>query len=135
VKHDAFGWPVVVAVSALAVGLTMVAGTGAPVRPMVDIWFLAVCPGMAFVPLLAIEDRLTELTIGIGASLAIDTVIAEGMVYTKHWSATWSVALLVGIACAGATWQAIKAATAAGAEGMHARGTTTEATHRGDEGT
>jgi hypothetical protein len=105
VRRGAFRWPVIVLVSAFAVGLLLLGESGLPLRPIITIWFLIVCPGMAFVPMLPIKDGLAAFTVGIGVSLAIDALIAEAMVYTTHWSATWSLAILVGIAGAGAAWQ------------------------------
>ncbi|MCA1669152.1 MAG: hypothetical protein LC793_17500 [Thermomicrobia bacterium] len=125
-------WPVVIGASAFALALVLLAESGLPLRPIVVIWFLAVCPGMAFVPLLAIRDWLTALTIGVGVSLALDALVAEAMVYTGYWSATWSLAALVAIACAGAAWQVMRAARVAGINERQSHDTSPQVVHRDD---
>lgn len=101
-------WPLVIAVSGIAVALTMFAGFGSPLRPIVVIWFLTVCPGMALVRMLPIKDGLTEFTLGIAVSLAMDALLAEVMVYTKLWSSAWALGILVGISYAGAASQVVR---------------------------
>ena len=83
----------------------MVSDIGSPVRPLVAFWFLLICPGMAFVPLLRIKERLTEVTVAIALSIALDTIVAETMVLTKRWSPEWALFLLICMAVVGAVLQ------------------------------
>jgi uncharacterized membrane protein len=107
-KFRTYCWPLIIAISAIAAALTMFAGFSSPLRSIVVIWFLTVCPGMVLVRMLPIKDSLTEFTMGIAVSLAIDAIFAEAMVYTKHWSSTWSLGILVGVTCAGAISQIVR---------------------------
>jgi uncharacterized membrane protein len=83
----------------------MVSDIGSPVRPLVAFWFLLICPGMAFVPLLRVKERLTEVTVAIALSIALDTIVSETMVLTKRWAPEWALFLLICMAVVGAVLQ------------------------------
>jgi hypothetical protein len=100
-------WPIIIIASAIGAGLTMVGNIGLPIRPIITFWFLLICPGMAFVRLLHIEERLTELTLAIALSIATDTIVAETMLYAGVWSPQWGLVVLIGISIAGVVLQII----------------------------
>ena len=83
----------------------MVIDIGPPLRPILIFWFLLICPGMAFVRLLQIQNPLSELTIAIAFSLALDTIIAEIMIYSGIWSPKLGLAALICISVVGALLQ------------------------------
>lgn len=98
-------WPaILVASSALAAWAVTLPGPGL-VRPLAAFWFLLVCPGMAFVPLLGIGDRLVALTLGIALSLSLGVLVALGMLGLGVWSATLGLRILIGVSLAGAALQ------------------------------
>jgi hypothetical protein len=82
-----------------------VGSIGPPIQAMVAFWFLLICPGMAFVRLLQIGDRLTELIVAIALSIALDTTVSETMVLTKRWSPDWGLFVLICMSVAGAALQ------------------------------
>jgi hypothetical protein len=100
-------WPTVIAASALATLGVTYAGVGAPLRPLVALWFLAVCPGMALVRLLGLQDLLSEVVLAIAVSLSLETIVALIMIYTGAWSPQRSLDIIVGITLAGAGTQAL----------------------------
>ena len=100
-------WPIIISVSALV--LVIVTITGAPFRPAVAFWFLLICPGMAFVRLLHIEDWVTEFTLAIALSIAINTLVSETMVLAHRWSPEIGLFALICISMLGATCQTIDA--------------------------
>jgi hypothetical protein len=67
-----------------------------------------ICPGMAFVRLLHIEDFVTELTLAIAFSIALSTIVAETMVLARIWSSEGGFWVLVSISLLGAALQIIK---------------------------
>ena len=85
--------------------MPMVINIGGPLRPILIFTFLRICPGMAFVRLLHIQNPLSELTIAIGLSLTIDTIIAEIMIYSEIWSPKLGLAALICISTVGALLQ------------------------------
>lgn len=100
-KHMPWIWPVVILVSAIAAGLLAFGESATPVRPFVALWFLLICPGMAFVRLLRLRDGLAELTLAVALSFAIDGLVSEVLVYAGQWSFKTGLAILIGIAFTG----------------------------------
>ena len=100
-------WPIIISVSALV--LVIVTFTGAPFRPAVAFWFLLICPGMAFVRLLHIEEFVAEFTLAIALSIAINTIVSETMVLARIWSPNGGLLALIGLSILGAAFQIIDA--------------------------
>ncbi len=98
-------WPVAIMLSAAIVGALAVGGTGSPLRPIVTLGFLTVCPGMAIIRLLQLEDVLTELTLAVAFSIALDSLVAGTMLYVGWWSPRWALGLLLGVSVIGAACQ------------------------------
>ena len=93
-------WPVVITASAFAAALAVFADMPSPVRPVVVIWFLAVCPGMAYVQLLRLEGPATQWTLAVALSFGMSTVVGMVMVYTQ-WRPGYGLAGLVALTLAG----------------------------------
>jgi uncharacterized membrane protein len=98
-------WPTLILISALAVGLLTMTSIASPLRPMLALWFLLVCPGMAFVRLLHLRDSLAEWTLAVALSFALDALVVEIMLYSGLWSPKWGLAVLIGLSMAGAILQ------------------------------
>jgi hypothetical protein len=98
-------WPVAILLSAAFVGALAVGGAGPPLRPIATLGFLAVCPGMAIIRLLQLEDVLTELTLAVALSIALASLVAGTMLYVGWWSPMWALGLLLGVSVIGAACQ------------------------------
>jgi hypothetical protein len=98
-------WPIAIMLSAALVGVLAVGGVGSPFRPIATLGFLAVCPGMAIIRLLQLEDVLTELTLAVAFSIALDSLVAGTMLYAGWWSPGWALGLLLGVSVIGAACQ------------------------------
>ena len=99
------GWPAIVMASAVAVATASILQVGPQPRPVSAFWFLLVCPGMAFVPLLSIRDRLIQFGVAVALSIGLDGVVSEAMLYTGTWSYQRGLAVLIGICLIGTTLQ------------------------------
>src|SRR5215217_7121699 len=97
--------PAVVVASLALLAVVVAAGIGAPLRPMAAVWFLLVCPGLALVPLIGIGDFWDEIALALGVSVALDVVVATGLVYADAWSPALIVGVLAAISLAGAALQ------------------------------
>ena len=75
---------------------------GAPIRPLVAIWFLLICPGLAVAPLLRIGDAWDELGLVLATSVAIDLIVATAVTYAGAWSVPLIAGLLAVISLVGA---------------------------------
>ncbi|MBV9281221.1 MAG: hypothetical protein JOZ41_14155 [Chloroflexi bacterium] len=100
------GWPTVIVVSAVAVAAASILQVAPPLRPVAAFWFLLVCPGMAFVPLLPVRDGLIQLGLAVAMSIGLDGAVSEAMLYTRTWSPGGELAVLIGVALIGALLQA-----------------------------
>lgn len=102
-----WAWPGIILFSAVATGVTVLGDLHSPLRPPLALWFLFVCPGMAFVRLLHIRDRLAEWTLAIALSLAIDSIVAATSLYSGVWSPKWSLILVICVSLIGVLLQAV----------------------------
>lgn len=72
----------VVAALAIAIGLDVPTFIRLPVALL----FLAICPGVAFVPLLNVERTVHQLTLIIATSFAANTLIVQIFLLSGSWT-------------------------------------------------
>lgn len=77
---------------------------GTPLTTVPLVWFLAVVPGMPFARLVTPPERdwVQRWITAVGLSIALAAVVAELLLYTDTYSGFTTVAVLGGIAVAGA---------------------------------
>lgn len=80
-------WPAISAGSAGAVLLAAAIGGSSPVRTLLVVWFFMTCPGMVLARLIELRGAAEEAAVGLGVSLAFNTVVALALVYLTLWSA------------------------------------------------
>ncbi|NPV68877.1 MAG: hypothetical protein HPY64_17245 [Anaerolineae bacterium] len=102
-------WPVIIIISAAAACLTVFVFPASPLRPALTLWFLLVCPGMAFVRLLDITPSYLEWMLGVALSLALDTLLSALMMYAHAWSWELALLLLAMLSVGGAALQVVLA--------------------------
>lgn len=108
-KTLAWSWPMVIVVSTFAAIL----GIAVPIpgiREVAGLWFLFVCPGVAFARACRLEDPLAEFGLAVGLSLAIDAVVALVLVYAHVWSPAVGLGALALISLAGAALDSVRPA-------------------------
>lgn len=100
-------WPLGLLASAAAAGVLSNQGDSAlaGMRLAVGLWFLFFCPGMALIRLLRLNDPLQEWGLAAALSVALDTIIAAGMLYASVWSPQGTLYVLIAITAAGALAQ------------------------------
>ena len=98
-------WPLIILASAALIAVYLLEDLQNPLRPWLAFWFLLICPGMAFVPLLRINNWMSELVIALSLSIAIDTIVATIAVLTKVWSPEIMLTILIGICFLGIATQ------------------------------
>jgi hypothetical protein len=102
-------WPTAIIIWAAGASFFVFGGIESPLRSLVVPSFLFVCPGMAFVRLLKIEEPVAELTLAVALSLALDALVAGTMLYAGMWSPRWGFVLLICASAAGAVLQIARA--------------------------
>ena len=71
-----------------------------PLRTAVTIAFLAFAPGIAIAGLLALRDPVEQISIAVGASFAIDTLVAISLLYLELYSYELAFGIVAGITAA-----------------------------------
>jgi len=72
-----------------------------PLRGILVFVFMLICPGLAFVHLLPGKDQVTRFILVIGLSLALDTAVAQIVLYLGRWSPHLILLILIGFCCLG----------------------------------
>ena len=98
-------WPLVIVLSGALLAALVAADVQSPVRVVLTLWFLLVCTGMAFVPLLSIERPLTELGLGVIASIAVDSVVTTAILLAGDLSAATGLVALEALCLLGCVAQ------------------------------
>ena len=100
--------PVMITISALFASICVFGNIQSPMRFLVVLWFLLVCPGMPFIELLEINDKFTVWTLAVALSLAIDTAISLIVLYLDQWSVELIVGILAAVTLSGIALQVWK---------------------------
>lgn len=88
------GWPAVIAASALSLDLLLVGSVQGPLRLLVTLWFVLVCTGMSFAPLLEAPTVAIQLLLAVVLSIILDTLAATAIVEVGGLSApSWLIVL------------------------------------------
>lgn len=98
-------WPIVIVASAIGTGLVTFGNIQSPIRFVIAWWFLFVCPGMSFVRLLHLHDRVAEWSLAIALSFTLDALTAGAMIYSGTWSPPIGLAVLIGLCVIGVILQ------------------------------
>lgn len=95
--------------TALAVSVAGWAQAPPVIRVPLVLAFALLGPGAALVPLLGLRDPLGEFTLVLGASLALDVVVACVLLYAHAWAPRAGLIILALVALAGASGQLLMA--------------------------
>ena len=97
--------PLVVLVSAaLAIG-TAIGPGGSDVHMLAIVLFVLICPGLAVVPLLGLDDVWAEVTLALAVSVTVSTLLTTALLFAGLWSPVATFIVLVAISVAGAALQ------------------------------
>jgi len=88
-------WALALIVSGLLAGLVVGLGVEGPVRLVTLGWFLAVCPGMAAVRLLRLDDPTIEFGFALATSLAVAALAASVPIYMGVTSPVVPLGMLI----------------------------------------
>jgi hypothetical protein len=103
-------WPLVIVASAVVVVVLTILDASGPLLAVPALWFLLVCTGMAFFPLLGIRlSRPLELALIAVTSIVIDTVVATALTLMGILTETGALIALVGVSLVGCGLQLLAA--------------------------
>ena len=95
-------WTTILVASAVLAGVVDVAELHSPLRVVVILWFVLVCPGMAFVRLLDLDDAAAELALAVALSIALAMAAGGAALYSGLWAPGATLAILIAITIAAA---------------------------------
>jgi hypothetical protein len=98
-------WPVILTGSAVATAAVFLADSHNVLRPWLALWFLLVCPGKAIVRIFEVNDALLEWVLSLALSVSLAGIIVTVQIYTRSWSPTVALFILVGVTLAGVAVQ------------------------------
>ena len=98
-------WPAVILFSAVTSGLFFYLAFASPFRLITTLWFLLVCPGMAFVRLFQFDETYYEWTLAIALSISLDGIVACILLYTGFWSIELGLLIVILLSLSGALLQ------------------------------
>jgi hypothetical protein len=98
-------WPALIIVTMVLLTDLQLTDTHGAVRIALSFWFVLVCPGMAFAPLLSIRSATAELAVGVALSAALGTLAATAMVVVAGLTASTALFALQGICLLGCALQ------------------------------
>jgi hypothetical protein len=102
-KTRSDSWLMVILLFNMLVALTVFSGWFAPVRSYIVFAYLLFCPGLSLAAFLPSRDKLTQFFLIMVVSVAIDTTIAEILLYARKWSPEWVLVILMVISLVGVT--------------------------------
>ena len=100
-------WPLTIIISAGAAALFTFVLPASAARPFVDLWFLFVCPGMALVRLLRLNNAVIEWMLAIAVSFALDAIVAGLLLYANRWSPEVTLVILLDLSLIGVIAQVV----------------------------
>lgn len=106
-KHSRLFWvcPLFVCVSVSIVIMLVFVSPGTPVQGPTILLFVALCPGMSFVPLIRLGHFLIEATLSVALSLAIAAIVVTIFLYANDWSPPTMLWVLIALSLFGSILQ------------------------------
>ncbi|HEX9130663.1 MAG TPA: hypothetical protein VF844_00075 [Ktedonobacteraceae bacterium] len=98
-------WQAIIILSAVAAALFTFMFPPTPLRPVVVMWFLFICPGMMLVRFLRLNELVVEWVLALALSLALDAIVSGIVLYAGKWSPVAILGIIIGLSLAGAITQ------------------------------
>lgn len=98
-------WPTVLLLAALVMWAIDTVFPTMILLPLILLCFLSICPGMALVRFLYLQEPIAEWTLTVAVSLTLDALVASIQLYSGHWSPVMTLNILIWICIAGAFGQ------------------------------
>lgn len=98
-------WQAIIILSAIGAALFTFMFPQTPLRPIVVMWFLFICPGMMLVRFLRLNELVVEWVLALALSLALDAIVSGIVLYAEKWSPVAILGIIIGLSLAGAITQ------------------------------
>lgn len=101
-------WPFMILTSTVAAVFVVETESHMVLRPLLVMWFLLICPGMAVVRCFHFDKAVIVWTLAPVVSIVLDALVASLLLYVGRWSPQGIFQLLVGITVVGVGVSCIK---------------------------
>lgn len=95
-------WPAGIGLLCASACAAVALGGSSTPRTLAVIAFLLLCPGMAVVRAIGVGDPWAQLSLGLGLSVAIDTLVSGVVAFAGAWSPSAILLILVAVSLSGA---------------------------------
>jgi hypothetical protein len=102
-------WPTILLLATLATWVIYTVWPAMMLFPLILLCFLSICPGMALVRFLYLQEPIAEWTLVVAVSLTLDALVASVQLYSGHWSPGLTMNILMWICIGGAFAQLLVA--------------------------
>ena len=93
-----WAWPVLITASAAGSVLLVEMNSASPARHLLLLWFLTVCPGMAYVQALQVRNVIAEWLMAMALSFVLVSAVAMVMVFAE-WRPEQGLNVVAGLTC------------------------------------
>ena len=93
------------AILLLGMIVAVVSQTDLIVRAPLVLVYSLLAPGLIFVRFLGVQDRFVEITLAVALSIALNVIVSEFMVFTRLWSPTHGLLVLIYLSMAAALYE------------------------------
>ena len=104
-KRFSWIWPLIILISAVGTILVVFWDFAPGFRPVVVLWYLLICPGMAYVRLLNLRDLLAEWVLAVALSVSIDAIVSGVMLYAGFWYPLYALLFVISVSVLGVVLQ------------------------------
>ena len=98
-------WQAIIILSVFATALFAFLFPATPLRPVIVMWFLFICPGMMLVRFLRLNEPVVEWVLALALSLALDAIVSGIVLYAGKWSPVAILGIIIGLSLVGAIAQ------------------------------
>lgn len=101
-------WPIGISMMALATLFVVLVDLDSPIRPALVFTFIFIIPGLAYVRLLGLGNRVLEGTLAVALSMSIATLVSEALLFAGLWSSPRILVVIVFITAIGIALQIVR---------------------------
>jgi uncharacterized membrane protein len=98
-------WPIILIATSVVIVVLFLGNVHFFLRPIIALWFLLVCPGMAIVRIFTVHDNLLEWVMAMALSISLAGIFSTIQIYIHAWSPVVVLLILAGITVLGAIIQ------------------------------
>ena len=105
IKKQSVWGPIGISIITLLTLFVVLADLDSPIRPALVFIYIFIVPGLAYVRLLGLGNRVLEWALAVALSMSIATLVSEAMLFAGLWSSPRILVIIVLITAVGVALQ------------------------------